>query len=145
MKLDYFTPEEFRECWAQMHPTTLKCVDAFRHAWGAPCTVSPHKDALGRNLGKGKLSGHNVDEWEWVYAVDLFPKGMHTEQDLARAYRCARKANATGIGLYTDTRPSFMIHLDTRPDRTPDNPRLWCRDAGQYKAIETVMPKGWER
>jgi hypothetical protein len=145
MDLKHFQSWEFREWWDQMHPSTLKCFDLFRDFWGMRCDVSAHKYALGRNLGPGSLSGHNVDKWGHVYAGDLFPAYIISPECMARAYDCARRAGATGIGLYTDTQPGFMIHLDTRPDRTPDNTRLWSRVNGKYKAIEAVMPEGWER
>ncbi len=146
MKLDHFTAEEFREWWPHMAPSALRCFDAFRKHWGARCDVSPHPLALGRRLGPDKMSGHNIDRWGYVFAGDLFPQGMDTPADLERALDCARKAKATGIGLYIDTRPSFMIHLDTRPDRTPDSPRLWCRrkldGRRHYGAIAEVLPGG---
>ena len=141
----FFTPAEFGEWWPMMHATTLDCFDAFRHYWGAPVNISPQPMALGRHMGPRKISGHNVDYWKAVMAGDAFPAGMDSAEAMARAYDCARKAKATGIGFYTDTSPSFMIHLDTRPDRSPDKPRLWSRVNGKYRAISVVMPKGWKR
>lgn len=145
-KLRFFTEAEFREWWPFMDERILKCVDEFRAHWGAPCSISPVDGALGRRLGPEPMSGHNIDRWGTVMAVDLFPAGMDTAEDLKRALDCAKRAQATGIGLYTDTQPSFMIHLDVRPDRTADRPRLWCRRfVGQerkYLAITDVLPGG---
>ncbi len=146
IELDHFTPAEFGEWGPDMAKSALVCLDAFRAHWGAPCRISPHPAALGRHMGPDALSGHNIDYWQEVFAADLFPAGMDTAADLQRAYDCARLAGATGIGLYTDTAPGFMIHLDTRPDRTPDDPRLWCRrlihGRSEYRAIGEVLPGG---
>lgn len=145
MMLRHFKPREFRGWWDLMSPRLLVCIDRFREIWGARVDVSPVDGALGRRLGPDAMSGHNVDRWGVVEAVDLFPRGMDTPDDMARAYDCARRAGATGIGFYTDTKPSNMIHLDTRPDRSAKNPRLWSRVDGEYLAIEAVMPRGWGR
>jgi hypothetical protein len=128
-----------------MSPRLLQCIDLFRTYWGNRCVVSPNPDALGRRLGPDAMSGHNIDRWGLVEAVDLFPLHMDEPEDLARAYSCARSACATGIGLYTDTKPGNMIHIDTRPDRHCSNPRLWSRVDKTYGAIDLVMPDGWKR
>lgn len=149
----YFKPSEFGNDWPVIAPALKDCLDAFRADWGAPVRISPRKGALGRRLGPEEMSGHNIDRWGTVMAADVFPAGMDTPDDMARAVSCAKTAGATGVGLYTDTSPSKMMHLDVRPDRTPDNPRYWSRveveEDGEkvkvYQAIEIVLPKGWER
>ena len=137
--LKNFVPGEFGEGAPYMHESTLLSADAFREMWGAPVSVSPHPAATARFLGPDAMSGHNVDKWGHCYAVDLFPSGMNDKREMARAVACAILAGATGIGLYTDTKPGYMIHIDTRPDRTPVNPRLWSRVDGAYGLIGDVL------
>lgn len=148
IQMEHFTPSEFREWWGRMSVRLLHVLDAFREEWGAPCVISPHRDALGRYMGPGETSQHNVDQWGEVRACDFFPKGMDTPEDFARAYEIAKRVGATGIGIYTDTRPGPMIHLDVRPGRKPDNPATWCRRkvdrVSQYRGIHEVMPDGWQ-
>ena len=121
-----------------MNPRLLDVLDEFRELWGAPCRISPHPDALGRHLGDSE-SQHNVDRYNTVNACDFFPEGMNTESDLKRAFECAKEAGASGIGLYVDTKPSNMMHLDVRPDRTSEDPAKWARVGGEYVEIERVF------
>lgn len=145
--MEHFRPAEFREWWGQMSVRLLHVLDAFREEWGEPCVVSPHPDALGRNLGADGSSQHNVDRWGEVRACDLFPRGMDDRADFARAYEIAKYVGATGIGIYTDTRPSPMIHLDVRVDRSVGDPATWCRrkinNKSKYTALADIMPTGW--
>ena len=146
-ELQYFKPSEFREWWPLMSPKLLNVLDNFREEWGAPCVVSPAEGALGRKLDQGVMSQHNVNQWGEVRAADIFPAGMNTPEDCARAFECAKSAGATGIGIYTDTKPGNMLHLDVREDRTADNPATWSRvmkdGQRQYLGLFAVMPKGW--
>lgn len=137
--LKHFKPEEFGDSARFMHESTLLTLDAFREAWGAPVVVSPAPGGLARFKGPDAMSGHNVDRWGACYAVDVFPRGMNTKSDMARALACALTSGATGVGLYDDTNPSNMIHIDTRPDRTPNRPRLWSRSDGAYGLIGDVL------
>lgn len=143
--LKHFKPSEFGDSVPYMHESTLLMVDAFREYWRAPVSVSPAEGGLARWLGPDAMSGHNVDRWGHCMAADLFPKGMDTAKDMVRAVACAISAGATGIGLYTDTSPGFMIHLDTRPDRTPYAPRLWSRIDGEYGPIGDALNACGER
>lgn len=137
--LTYFAREEFGDSAPYMHQSTLLALDALREYWGAPVIVSPVKGGLARWLGPESMSGHNVDRWGACMAADIFPRGLDTTDSMLRAITCAVSAGATGIGLYTDTRPGFMLHLDTRPDRTPAHPRLWSRVDGEYGPISKVL------
>lgn len=137
--LRHFDRSEFGQSASVMAESTLLTLDAFREAWGAPVTVSPVNGALARYMGPEPMSGHNVDRWGACMAVDAFPSGMVTKSDMTRAVACAITAGATGIGLYTDTKPGYMIHIDTRPDRTPYKPRLWSRYDGTYGMIGDVI------
>jgi hypothetical protein len=146
--MEHFQPSEFREWRGRMSVRLLHVLDAFRDEWGAPCTVSPHPDALGRHLGAGHTSQHNYDQWGEVRACDLFPKGMDSREDFARAYAIAKRVGATGIGIYTDTRPGNMIHLDVRADKPVGSPATWCRRntglRSEYRGLIEVMPAGWK-
>jgi len=143
----HFQPSEFREWFDRMSPRLLEVLDEFRELWGQPVTISPHPDALGRMMDQGQASQHNFNQWGEVRAADIFPKGMIGSADFARAYNLAKQAGASGIGVYTDTRPGPMLHLDVRIDKTPANPARWARikDDGEsiYVGMARVMPRGW--
>lgn len=135
----YFSESEFRGHLHFMNPKLLEVMDRFRALWGAPVFISPNAAALGRWLGDKNTSQHNVDRWGMCNAVDLFPAGMFTTEACDRAVECAQIAGATGIGIYTDTKPHHMIHIDVRTDRTPDSPATWGRKHGRYVALAEVL------
>lgn len=141
--LNYFEPGEFGKWWPLMCRDLLSCADRFRFLWGAPVRISPHPDALGRELPASKKTLHNVKKWKKVRAMDFFPEGMDTPADMKRAFECAKMAGFSGIGLYTDTKINgkvkFMMHGDNRPDRTNFDPATWSRVNGKYLAIEEVF------
>ncbi len=110
MQLRYFTSDEFGEWWPYMSTELLSRLDEFRHRLGVSVQISPAEGAIGRHDGLG-TSQHNVDMWGEVRAVDVMPKGA----TLAQAYEIAKAVGFTGIGLYPETSPYPMIHLDVRP------------------------------
>lgn len=126
LNLEYFDRSEFGIWWPLMDADVLLKLDAFRREWGNPVVVSSHKDALGRE-DENSGSMHNVLKWGKVRAVDVFPRGMNSYIDRRRAYQIAKKVGFTGIGVYTDTTPSNMLHLDNRPQ-----PLEWTRINGVY-------------
>lgn len=131
--LEFFEPSEFREWWYSMDTDLLIKLDAFRRAWGQPIAISSHPHALGRNMGAGgSRSYHNIDRYGAVRAVDIFPQGLN-QQNAAYAVQLAEQAGFGGIGLYTDTQPSIMMHLDNRA-----TPGRWARVAGDYLGIESA-------
>lgn len=141
----YFKQSEFREWWDQMSPELLAKLDAFREAWGAPVVISTAQGSLGRNLGNASESQHNVDAWGEVRAVDVFPqvpagaggyRYISTRTDRERAYEVAKAVGFTGIGLYTDTAPGNMVHLDVR---TSSRVATWSRVDGDYLDIRSVI------
>lgn len=143
--MQYFEPSEFGPWWPHMSPELLKKLDKFRGLWGAPVEVSPAEGGIGRHLGPADTSQHNIDKWGKVFAVDLFPKVaagrsgyryMSTRADRARALKCAKQAGFTGIGLYTDTRPGDMLHVDVRPTEAV---ALWSRINGNYLGINEAI------
>lgn len=145
LSLKHFSPDEFGEWWPHMSPELLRKLDAFRERWGAPVVVSPAHGGIGRHLGDGDESQHNVDEWGEVRAVDVFPKVpagasgyryINTTAERERAYRVARSVGFTGIGLYTDTSPGNMLHVDVR--KSAGYVATWSRVDGNYLGIEQV-------
>lgn len=143
-----FSATEFREFADAMAQEQLEMLEKFTIAYGRVVIVSPAQGSLGRRAGPEEMSGHNIDKWGKVFATDLFPQKL-AGADFSRVLKMALQAGATGIGFYADTfyggRAAPMLHLDTRPDRTPQNPRLWVRIRGKYGPIESVMPAMWSR
>lgn len=142
MDLTYFSPREFGEWWSKMAPDLLLKLDGFRHEWDGPVIISPVDGALGRR-GGASGSMHNVDKWDLVRAVDVFPGFLvsgriafiHNQDQRRRAYSVARAIGFTGIGIYTDTRPGNMLHLDNRDGHLA----TWSRVAGKYLGIDEVL------
>lgn len=126
--LQYFTAGEFGQWWPLMDTDLLQKLDAFRRNWGAPVQVSPANGALGRYVGESD-SYHNIDKWGAVRAADIFPQGL-TRDNAARAVEAAEQAGFGGIGLYTDTQPSMMMHVDNRAGYG-----RWARINGEMTGI----------
>lgn len=123
--MKYFKPAEFKQYWELMDPILLEVMDEFRSLWGSPVIISPAHGAIGRTDGN---SFHNYARHKTVKAVDLMPSGMLTGTDRRRAFDCALKAEATGIGIYPDWKPMAGIHIDVgaRTGRSIGNPARWA-------------------
>ena len=141
--LTYFSASEFGIWWPLMNRDLLLKLDRFRELWGAPVVISKAAGSIGRH-GDGN-SQHNVDRWGEVRAVDVFPmvpdgaggfRYMSTSADRQRAYEVAIQAGFTGIGLYTDTQPGNLLHVDNRPG---DRVAQWSRVDGRYLGIGEVL------
>lgn len=132
---NYFKPEEFGGWYDQISPELLYKLNAFRSLWGAPVSISQNVDGVGRHTGTGQ---HNVDLWGEVRAVDIFPQGMNSIEDMQRAYDIAVRVGFTGIGLYTDTSKP-MLHVDVREDEEVGSPDTWSRIDGEYLGINEVF------
>jgi hypothetical protein len=137
-KLRYFSAAEFGIWWPLMADDLLIKLDAFRELWGAPVRISPAAGGIGRHLGINDTSQHNVDRWGEVRAIDVFPDGMNNRASRERAYQLARQCGFTGIGLYTDTMPQNLLHVDVRKE-TGGRVATWARVAGQYVGIGEVI------
>ncbi len=137
--MKYFTEDEFREWYPFMDQALLLRLDLFRHLWNAPVAISPHPGSLGRKLGPHSRSQHNIDMHGAVMAVDVFPEGL-TRDNAYLAYHFARSAGFTGIGIYSDTQPGWMLHLDVRTDRPYDDPATWSRADRAYASLEALIP-----
>lgn len=143
----FFEPSEFQGWWDQLNPELLDKLNRFRELWGMPVVVSSDPHAVGRHNGRGDVSQHNVDQWGEVRAVDVFPTvetrngraWVKTIAQRERAFRLATEAGFTGIGIYTDTAPGNMLHLDVRQDRAEGDPATWSRIAGNFWGIDQVL------
>ena len=123
-RLIYFKPEECREWFRHMDCRLLVLMDSLRHQWGRPIRISGHEESLGRHQGNS-ASWHNIDRYGLAYAADIFPDGLYDRHSVVRFVDLAIKVGFTGIGVYSDTSPGIMIHLDTRYTHKPGDPALW--------------------
>lgn len=125
LKLKYFKPYEFGVWFPLIDEDTLTKLDQFRDRIGFPVSVSPAPGAVGR------ISSETSQHFPapFVKAVDVFPQWPQggTPQELKRGYEVARDVGFTGIGVYPDTSPRPMMHVDTRDDREPGQPATWAR------------------
>jgi len=74
----HFDQEEFRDWAEDMSPRLVTMLDVLRFRLGSAIEISGSDYALGRELGRGKMSEHNVDEWGEVLAVDCFISGVYS-------------------------------------------------------------------
>ena len=143
--LRFFEEEEFGGWFSSCSPRLLILLDALRFQWGAPIRVSRAQGAIGRRLGEGAKSQHNIDRWGEVRAVDVFPSGLVTREDVDSFLLSAISIGITGIGFYPDWSGGFGFHLDVREDREPGYPATWgrvdTRLEKQYVSIDAAMEK----
>lgn len=151
MHLEHFMQEEFREWSDDMSPRLTVMLDVLRHMSGHAIMISGSEYALGRNLGRGDQSAHNVDEWGQVLAADVFVAGVYNREQAEHVVDLARKIGFTGIGVYSDTTNNkgerqVMFHFDVRPTEAMGQPATWGRVNGSYNytlmaAIQS-LPRG---
>ena len=138
--MQYFSQEEFREWAEDMSPRLVTMLDVLRSKLGRSIEISGSEYALGRNLGRNKLSEHNIDHWGEVLAVDCFVTGVYKR---AQAEAVAHEAEAigfTGIGVYSDTHNNYgeeqvMFHLGVRPNELMGAPATWGRVDHDYTSL----------
>ena len=128
----HFTQEEFREWAEDMSPRLVTMMDVLRFRLGSPIEVSGSEYALGRNLGRGAMSEHNVDEWGEVLGLDCFVHGVYSRYQAEGVVHEAISIGFTGIGVYSDTKNNqgekqVMFHLGVRPTRMMGSPATWGR------------------
>ncbi|WP_444884863.1 hypothetical protein [Microbulbifer sp. PSTR4-B] len=142
-KLNHFSRDEFGIWYPLMSADLLQRLDRFRTEWGGRVIVSKAEGGIGREDDSN--SQHNVTRWGEVLAIDVFPQVqdvqgnwhyLNSPEQLERAYQVARSVGFTGIGLYTDTQPGHMVHLDVRPG---DHIATWSRIAGEYRGISEAL------
>ena len=136
----YFTQEEFRDWAEDMSPRLVTMLDVLRFRLGRPIAISASEYALGRNLGLGALSEHNIDEWGEVLAVDCFVSGVYNRAQAEAVVYEAEGIGFTGIGVYSDTRNNqgqeqVMFHLGVRPNELMGSPATWGRISGKYTSL----------
>ena len=136
----YFTQEEFRDWAEDMSPRLVTMLDVLRFRLGSAIAISASEYALGRNLGVGKMSEHNVDEWGEVLAVDCFIGGVYNRAQAEAVVYEAEEIGFTGIGVYSDTRNNqgqeqVMFHLGVRPNEDMGSPATWGRISGKYTSL----------
>lgn len=118
-ELKHFTEHEFGKWWAFMRPELLSAIDEFREMWDRPVVIRfpwDGPDVAGR-LGRPGDGGsdHNVSLHGEVRAIDCFPLGMATRQDMERAVGIAERCGINAIGIYPHWKPSPGMHLGQRP------------------------------
>jgi len=140
----HFSAEEFRDWADDMSPRLVTMLDILRFRLGSPIAVSGSEYALGRNLGRGKLSEHNIDEWGEVLAVDCFIGGVYNRIQAEAVAHEAEQIGFTGIGVYSDTRNNqgqeqVMFHLGVRPNELMGSPATWGRISGKYTSLMAAV------
>jgi hypothetical protein len=136
----HFTQEEFREWSDDMSPRLVTMLDVLRFKLGSPIEISASEYALGRNLGRGKMSEHNIDHWGEVLAVDCFIGGVYNRAQVEAVVYEATGIGFTGIGVYSDTHNNkgddqVMFHLGVRPNELMGSPATWGRISGKYTSL----------
>ena len=139
-----FSQEEFREWSDDMSPRLITMLDVLRFKLGSPIEISLSEYALGRNLGRGKMSEHNVDEWGEVLAVDCFISGIYNRAQAEAVVHEATAIGFTGIGVYSDTcnnkgEEQVMFHLGARPTELMGSPATWGRVDGEYTTLMAAI------
>ena len=138
--MQYFTQEEFREWSDDMSARLITMLDVLRFKLGSPIEISLSEYALGRELGVGKMSEHNIDEWGEVLAVDCFIGGVYNRAQVEAVVYEATGIGFTGIGVYSDTHNNqgddqVMFHLGVRPNEDMGSPATWGRISGKYTSL----------
>ena len=136
----HFEAEEFREWSDDMSARLITMLDVLRFKLGSPIEISLSEYALGRNLGRGKMSEHNIDEWGEVLAVDCFIGGVYNRAQAEAVVYEAEGIGFTGIGVYSDTHNNqgddqVMFHLGVRPNELMGAPATWGRISGKYTSL----------
>lgn len=121
---DEFSPAEWPfGVLDRMDSTVMRALFSLRKASGIVMRPSPVQGGHARDRGDSRHStkgGIRLSD-----ATDIFVGSL---ADLATVFRHAQRVQGIGgIGLYFDTRPGPMFHIDCRPDRL-----LWVRVDGEY-------------
>jgi hypothetical protein len=140
----HFSQEEFREWAEDMSPRLVTMLDVLRFRLGSAIEISASAAALGRNLGRDKLSEHNVDHWGEVLAVDCFISGVYSRQQAEGVAHEATAIGFTGIGVYSDTHNNqgeeqVMFHLGVRPNEDMGSPATWGRVDHDYTSLMAAI------
>lgn len=132
LDLNHFSRSEFTrggvDWFDQMSAALLRKADALREDHGQAIHISPHPRALGRP-GSGSTDHDPDRNGGIVCAMDVFPDGIETPDQMAEFVRKAEARGLTALGVYPhwqdgagNTRAG--VHLGWRPDRV-GNPARW--------------------
>ena len=126
------------------NPNVVTMLDVLRFKLGSPIGISASEYALGRELGVGKMSEHNVDEWGEVLAVDCFIIGVYNRAQSEAVVYEAASIGFTGIGVYSDTHNNqgddqVMFHLGVRPNELMGSPATWGRVDHDYTSLMAAI------
>ena len=140
----YFSQEEFRDWAEDMSARLVTMLDVLRFKLGSPIAASASEYALGRELGRGKMSEHNIDHWGEVLAVDCFVSGVYNRAQAEAVVYEAEGIGFTGIGVYSDTHNNrgeeqVMFHLGVRPNELMGSPATWGRVNGEYTSLMAAI------
>jgi len=140
----HFDAEEFREWSDDMSARLVTMLDVLRFKLGSPIEISASEYALGRNLGVGKMSEHNIDHWGEVLAVDCFISGVCNRAQVEAVVYEATGIGFTGIGVYSDTHNNsgeeqVMFHLGVRPNEVMGSPATWGRVDHDYTSLMAAI------
>lgn len=115
---------EFRQRGIDLSRVDARVVQAlqvWRDLCGKPIALTPVPEGIFRT--EGSPTSQHFAVGRLSTALDVFPA------DPREAYLHALDVEAfRGIGLYLDTRPSQMMHVDVRSGKRI----LWVRDKGTY-------------
>jgi len=142
--IQHFSQDEFRDWAEDMSPRLVTMLDVIRFRLGSVIEISASDYALGRELGRGKMSAHNIDEWGEVLAVDCFVRGVYNRAQAEAVASEAKSLGFTGIGVYSDTRNNkgeeqVMFHFDVRPNELMGSPATWGRVSGKYTSLDAAI------
>jgi len=140
----HFDAEEFREWSDDMSARLITMLDVLRFRLGIAIEISASEYALGRELGVGKMSEHNIDEWGEVLAVDCFVSGAYNRAQAEAVVYEAEAIGFTGIGVYSDTHNNrgeeqVMFHLGVRPNELMGSPATWGRVDHDYTSLMAAI------
>ena len=140
----HFSQEEFREWAEDMSPRLITMLDVLRFRLGSAIEISGSEYALGRNLGVGKMSEHNIDHWGEVLAVDCFIGGVYNRAQAEAVVYESEGIGFTGIGVYSDThnnqgQEQVMFHLGVRPNELMGAPATWGRVDHDYTSLMAAI------
>ena len=140
----HFSAEEFRDWAEDMSQRLVTLLDVLRFKLGSPIAVSASEYALGRELGRGKMSEHNVDHWGEVLAADCFISGIYNRAQSEAVVYEATSIGFTGIGVYSDTHNNkgeeqVMFHLGVRPTEMMGSPATWGRVDHDYTSLMAAI------
>ena len=140
----HFDAEEFREWSDDTSARLVTMLDVLRFKLGSAIEISASEYALGRNLGRGKMSEHNIDHWGEVLAADCFISGIYNRAQSEAVVYEATSIGFTGIGVYSDTHNNkgeeqVMFHLGVRPNELMGSPATWGRVDHDYTSLMAAI------